>query len=97
MSKSLAKYNQFGEFKRLQERVKSLSKVTRVLSKHKEVNTTGLSYPYSAASNVVIDKQIEGPCGNLPTEELNGITVYDSTNEIVLFRINNNWKKIKLE
>lgn len=96
MSKSLAKFSFPGEFKNLEKKVKVLGRNTRVLSKHKEVNTTGLSYPFSASSNIVIDKQIEGPCGNLPTEELNGILVFDPTNELSFLRINGNWKKISL-
>jgi hypothetical protein len=97
MSKSLAKYNFPGEFKSLQKKVKVLGRTTRILSKHKEVNTTGLSYPFSTESNVKIDKEIEGPCGNLPTEELDGILISDPTNNLVFIRQNSEWKKVKVE
>jgi hypothetical protein len=97
MSKSLVKFNFPGEIKALAKKQTVIGRNVRVLSKHKEVNTTGLSYPFSASSNVAIDKMIEGPCGNLPTEELNGILISDPTNNKMFIRQDGEWKKVVLE
>jgi hypothetical protein len=97
MSKALAKYSFEGEHKRLEKKVNTIGRNVRVNAKLKNVNTTGLSYPFNAASNIAIDEMVEGPCGGLPTEELNGIHIYDEGNELYFIRIKGNWKKIKLE
>jgi hypothetical protein len=86
----VSKFNQFGEFKSLQNKVKVLGKSTRQISKHREIDTTG-------KSNVEIDIEVEGPCGGLPTEELNGIAISDPVNNLFLIRQNNKWRKIPTE
>ena len=88
--KPVSKFSFTGEHKSLGSKIGVVSRNVRNLSKHKEVNTTGLS-------DVKIDEAIEGLCGSLPTEELNGIVISDPTNEMLLVRQNGVWKKLKVE
>lgn len=97
MSKSLSKFSFEGEYNKLHDKVKTVTREIRVVSKLKQINTTGLSYPFSASSNVAIDKMIEGPCGELPTEELNGIMISDPTNGYIFVRQSGAWKRLKVE
>lgn len=90
MSKSLSKFEYFGEVKSLQSKIKVLGKNARRIAKCKEVNTTGLKSPE-------IDIQVVGAYGELSNEELNGITISDPVNNLLLIRQNNLWRKIKTE
>jgi len=95
--KPVLKYTFEGEHNSIQKKINVIGRNVRVLAKLNNVNTTGLSYPFSPSSNAAIDKIVEGPTGNLTNEELNGIHIYDEENELSFIRIKGNWKKIKLE
>lgn len=87
MSKALAKFNNFGEFKSLQRHTKSLGKNTRVLSKHREVNTAG-------KTSIEIDNEV-APALDVSLAELNGIGISDPTNNLFLIRQGGVWRKIE--
>lgn len=84
MSKTLSKFSQYGEIKGIHNKIGVLGKGYRIQSKNREIDTTGLS-------NIGIDEAVEGPCGNLPTEELNGILISDPINEKILIRQKGRW------
>lgn len=90
MSKSLSKFTFPGEFKSFQNKVKVLGKNTRVLSKNREINSTG-------KTSKEIDNEVAPAVSEIPLAELNGISISDPTNNLFLIRQNGEWRKIKTE
>jgi len=91
MSKSLVKYNYFGEFKGLQKKVLTLGKTARVISKHLEVKST------SGKTSKEIDNEVAPAASEIPLSELNGISISDPTNNLMLIRQNGEWRSVKTE
>lgn len=91
MSKTLAKYDFYGEFKSHQKALKMLGKTTRVLSKLFELENA------SSMTSKQIDEAVIIAFGENSPEELNGLQISDPLNHYLLVRQNNIWKKVKLE
>jgi hypothetical protein len=93
--KPVLKYTFEGEHNKLESKVNTLGRNVRVIAKLDNVNTTGLSYPFSSVSNIAIDNLV-APQLEVSASELNGIQIYDEENELCYVRINGNWKRISL-
>lgn len=91
MSKSLSKFNYFGEFKSLQSKVSVLGRTVKILSKLLEINKA------SEMISKEIDESVIISFGENSPEELNGLLISDPTNHYLLIRQNNVWKKVKVE
>lgn len=90
MTKSLAKYNFPGEFKKLEKQVKVIGRESRSLFKVLQVNTTG-------KTNKEIDNEVSPAAGEIPSEELEGIMISDPTNKLILVRQGNIWRKVEVK
>jgi hypothetical protein len=91
MSKSLSKFDFFGETKNLQKSVRVLGRTIRVIAKLFEVKGA------SSKTSKEIDEAIVIAFGEELPEELNGLLISDPTNHYLLIRQGGIWKKIKVE
>lgn len=91
MSKSLSKYDFFGEFKSVQKNIKTLGRTARVLAKLFEVKGA------SSKTSKEIDEAIIIAFGEESPEELNGLLISDPVNHYLLIRQSGIWKKVKVE